>query len=90
MIMLNKDVYDYIKNADNETLNVIATQINRRRSVLQEEAIDNFVVGQDVEFTRKDGDTIRGSVQKINRKTIIVKTDLNLLWKVPPSLLRKA
>ena len=55
MIMLNKDVYDYIKNADNETLNVIATQINRRRSVLQEEAIDNFVVGQDVEFTRKDG-----------------------------------
>lgn len=90
MIMLNKDVYDYIKNADNETLNVIATQINRRRSVLQEEAIDNFVVGQDVEFTRKDGDTIRGSIQKINRKTILVKTDLNLLWKVSPSLLRKA
>lgn len=90
MIMINKDVYDYIKNADNETLNVIITQINRRRSVLQEEAIDNFVVGQDVEFTRKDGDTIRGSIQKINRKTILVKTDLNLLWKVSPSLLRKA
>ena len=90
MIMLNKDVYDYIKNADNDILDVLSTQINRRRSVLQEEAIDNFVVGQDVEFTRKDGDTIRGSIQKINRKTILVKTDLNLLWKVSPSLLRKA
>ena len=90
MIMINKDVYDYIKNADNETLNVIITQINRRRSALQEEAIDNFVVGQAVEFTRKDGDIVRGSIQKINRKTIIVKTDLNLLWKVSPSLLRKA
>jgi hypothetical protein len=90
MIMLNKDVYDYIKSADNETLNVIITQINRRRSALQEEATDNFVVGQDVEFTRKDGDTIRGSIQKINRKTILIKTDLNLLWKVSPSLLRAA
>ena len=90
MILLNKDVYDYIKSADNKTLNAIITQINRRRSALQEEAIDNFVVGQDVEFTRKDGDTIRGSIQKINRKTILVKTDLNLLWKVSPSLLRAA
>ena len=87
--MINKDVYDYIKNADNETLNVIITQINRRRSALQEEATDNFVVGQDVEFTRKDGDIVRGSIQKINRKTIHVKTDL-VLWKVSPSLLRTA
>lgn len=87
MIMINKDVYDYIKNADNETLNVIITQINRRRSALQEEATDNFVVGQDVEFTRKDGDIVRGSIQKINRKTIHVKTDF-VTWKVSPSLLR--
>ena len=55
MIMLNKDVYDYIRNADNETLNVIITQINRRRSALQEQATDNFMVGQDVEFTKKGG-----------------------------------
>ena len=87
MNLLNKDVYDYIKNADNETLNVIITQINRRRSALQEEATDSFVVGQDVEFTRKDGDIVRGSIHKINRKTIHVKTDL-VLWKVSPSLLR--
>ena len=89
MIMLNKDVYDYIKNADNETLNVIITQINRRRSALQEEATDNFVVGQAVEFTRKDGEIIQGSIQKINRKTIHVKTDF-VTWKVSPSLLRAA
>ena len=89
MIMLNKDVYDYIKNADNETLNAIITQINRRRSALQEEATDNFVVGQAVEFTRKDGDIVRGSIQKINRKTIHVKTDF-VTWKVSPSLLRAA
>jgi len=90
MIMLNKDVCDYIRNADHETLNAIITQINRRRSSLQEQAADNFMVGQDVEFTRKSGDIIQGSIQKINRKTILVKTNLNLLWKVSPSLLRPA
>ena len=89
MNLLNKDVYDYIKNADNETLNAIITQINRRRSALQEEATDSFVVGQDVEFTRKDGDIVRGSIQKINRKTIHVKTEF-VTWKVSPSLLRAA
>jgi len=89
MNLLNKDVYDYIKNADNETLNAIITQINRRRSALQEEATDNFVVGQAVEFTRKDGDIVRGAIQKINRKTIHVKTEF-VTWKVSPSLLRAA
>lgn len=87
MIMLHKDVYDCIKSADNETLNAIIVQINRRRSALQEEATDNFVVGQAVEFTRKDGDVVKGKIQKINRKTIHVKTDL-VMWKVSPSLLR--
>ena len=87
MIMLTKDVYDCIKSADNETLNAIIVQINRRRSALQEEATDNFVVGQAVEFTRKDGDVVKGKIQKINRKTIHVKTDL-VMWKVSPSLLR--
>ena len=87
MNLLNKDVYDYINSADNETLNLIITQINRRRSALQEEATDNFVVGQDVEFTRKDGDLVKGKIDKINRKTIHVKTDL-VMWKVSPSLLR--
>ena len=89
MNLLDKDVYDYIKSADNETLNLIITLINRRRSVLQEEATDNFIVGQDVEFTRKDGDIVKGKIQKINRKTIYVKTDL-VTWKVSPSLLRAA
>jgi len=89
MIILNKDVYDYIRNADNETLNVIITQINRRRSALQEQATDSFMVGQDVEFTRKGGEIVKGVIQKINRKTIHVKADF-VLWKVSPSLLRPA
>lgn len=89
MILLNKDVYDYIKNADNDILDVIATQINRRRSALQEEIIWDFMEGENVEFTTKQGLVIKGVIEKKNRKTILVKTDEGK-WKVSPSLLRKA
>lgn len=89
MILLNKDVYDYIKNADNDILDVLSTQINRRRSALQEEIIWDFMEGENVEFSTKQGLVIKGVIEKKNRKTILVKTDEGK-WKVSPSLLRKA
>ena len=46
-------------------------------------------VGDKVEWDSKTGSTLRGKIQKINRKTIIVKTETGSLWKVSPSMLRK-
>ena len=86
-----------IRSADNDTLNAMIKEINSRRSALQKEIGSTFAVGQNVEFTGKRGETVRGMILKINRKTIIVKThfvkkgkDHSNTWRVSPSLLRKA
>jgi len=86
--MINATTLRSIRNADNDTLNAMIKEINSRRSDLQKEIGGTFAVGQNVEFTGKRGETVRGMIQKINRKTIIVKTDF-VTWKVSPSLLRK-
>ena len=55
-----------------------------------------FAVGQNVEFTGKRGQTVRGKIHKINSKTAIVKThfvkkgrDHSNTHRVPHSVLRK-
>ncbi len=88
MILLNKDVYDYIKNADSETLEAMVTQLSRRRSVIEEEAADVFVVGQSVTFLTKNGQSQSGIIEKINRKSILIRTDAHKQWRVSPSLLK--
>ena len=58
---------------------------------------DDFFVGQKVEFTGKRGQTVRGTIQKINSKTVIVKThfmkkgrDHSNTHRVPRNILRKS
>lgn len=87
MIMLNKEVYDYIRSADSDTLNLIIEELKKRQSVIQQEAGSEFSVGQSVMFPTKNGLTQSGLIEKINRKTIIVRTEYRT-WRVSPSLLK--
>jgi len=50
----------------------------------------NFYKGQRVEFNdnKGAGTVIQGTVEKVNRKTIAVRSDLGQRWRVAPSLLR--
>jgi hypothetical protein len=88
MILLNKEVYDYIRSADSDTLNLIIEELKKRQSVIQQEAGSEFSVGQSVTFPTRNGLTQSGLIEKINRKTIIVRTDAYKTWRVSPSLLK--
>jgi len=79
-----------IRSADNDTLNAMIKEINARRSVVQKQLGNKFTVGQMVEFNSKKGVVERGEIEKINRKTISVRTAPLVRWRVSPSLLRAA
>jgi len=79
-----------IRSADNDTLNAMVKEINARRSVVQKQLGSKFTVGQMVEFNSKKGVVERGEIEKINRKTISVRTAPLVRWRVAPSLLRAA
>ncbi len=88
--MINATTLKAIRNADNDTLNAMIKEINARRSVVQKQIGNKFTVGQMVEFNTKKGDVERGEVEKINRKTINVRTAPLVRWRVSPNLLRAA
>jgi len=79
-----------IRSADNDTLNAMIKEINARRSVVQKQLGGKFTVGQMVEFNSKKGVVERGEIEKINSKTISVRTAPLVRWRVAPSLLRAA
>jgi len=79
-----------IRSADNDTLNAMIKEINARRSVVQKQLGGKFTVGQMVEFNTKKGVVERGEIEKINSKTISVRTAPLVRWRVAPSLLRAA
>jgi len=88
--MINATTLKAIRNADNDTLNAMIEEINTRRRNINQKIIGKFTVGQMVEFKTKKGDVERGEVEKINRKTISVRTAPLVRWRVSPRLLRAA
>ena len=88
--MINATTLKAIRNADNDTLNAMIKEINARRSVVQKQIGNKFTVGQMVEFNTKKGVVERGEVEKINSKTISVRTAPLVRWRVSPTLLRAA
>lgn len=65
-----------------EVINARFREIQRRMAVM-------FQVGDQVQFKSRSGQTVTGTVQKVNQKTILVKTP-TMNWKVAASLLQKA
>ena len=88
--MIDAVTLKVIRNADNDTLNAMIKEINTRRRLVQERLGRQFTVGQMVEFNTKKGAVERGEIEKINRKTISVRTAPLVRWRVAPSLLRAA
>ncbi|HUU87902.1 MAG TPA: hypothetical protein VMX17_09125 [Candidatus Glassbacteria bacterium] len=58
-----------------------------RANAISEMKTLQFAPGQRVQFTTKKGITVKGKVQKVNRKTIAVSTD-NGTWRVTASFLK--
>ena len=77
-------------NLSADELRSINQALKAAYTMLQSRAKFSFYVGESVNFADRSGQLITGKVTKINQKTINVRTNTGMEWKVSPSLLRKA
>lgn len=74
----------------NEDLNSIGDAIKFARAQIANKNKFTLVKGTDVKFTNsRSGQTVKGTVEKVNRKFIIVKSGLTN-WRVPANMLSAA
>jgi transcription antitermination factor NusG len=72
-----------------EELREVTAALNLQWKVLQSRAAQGFRVGDKVTFVAKMGQTFSGVVEKVNQKTVAVKTGPYQTWRVSPNLLKK-
>ena len=74
----------------NEDLNSIGDAIKFARAQIANKNKFTLVKGTSVKFTNsRSGQTVKGTVEKVNRKFIIVKSGLTN-WRVPANMLSAA
>lgn len=74
----------------NDQLNSISDAIRFARSQLATKAKFTLVKGSNVKFTSsRSGQIVTGTVEKVNRKFIIVRSGLSN-WRVPANMLEAA
>lgn len=72
----------YLNRMVVERLNLLA----QAKSTMQ---LAQFTEGDRVSFTDNDGSAKTGTILRLNKKTVSLRTDDGHLWKVSPTFLRK-
>ena len=81
---------ELIYQMNNEQLKEVAEAIHLKRQYLAKQAIKKFIVGDMVQFTGKTGGKINATVEKVNKKYVIVSTHIGgEKWRVPATMLTK-
>ena len=81
---------ELIYQMNNEQLKEVAEAIQLKRQYLAKQAIKNFIVGDMVQFTGKTGGKVNATVEKVNKKYVIVSTHIGgEKWRVPATMLTK-
>lgn len=75
--------------ASNADLDRTFQIFKHRRNVLAQSAAAQFAPGEKVSFPNKQGITVTGFIQKVNRKTVAIKGDDGINWRVTPNFLTK-
>ena len=84
-------VVEVIYKMDANELDQVVEAIQLKRQYLAKQAIRNFVVGDMVQFTsRKTGGRVNATVEKVNKKYVIVSTHIGgEKGRVPATMLTK-
>ena len=84
------EVSHFLSQATQDELNEVVRLLKVRRTILTQQAAMSFFKGDKVSFSHK-GQTIIGTVTKVNPKTIIVQPDDKpwASWKCTATLLTK-
>ena len=77
-----------INAMNSDELEQIVEAVNLRRAYLSRHAARTLTVGDSVKFEAR-GRVVRGTVFKVNRKTVIVKEQGYGKWKVPASMIAR-
>ena len=79
-----------IHSMNKDELDQVVEAIKLQRTFLARSTARSLSVGDQVKFTGRQGEVIRGVVDKVNRKTVIVRSAGNQMWRVTASLLEAA
>ena len=81
---------ELIYQMDSDQLREVADAIQLKRQFLAKQAIKNFIKGDMVQFTSKTGGKVNATVEKVNKKYVIVSTHIGgEKWRVPATMLTK-
>jgi len=81
---------ELIYQMDNNQLNEVVEAIKLKRTHIAKQAVKSFLVGDIVQFTKKNGVSVSGQVRKVNKKYIIVnESATGTQWRVPATMLTK-
>lgn len=81
---------ELIYQMNSEQLKEVAEAIQLKRQYLAKQAIKNFIKGDMVQFTNKTGGRVNATVEKVNKKYVIVSTHIGgEKWRVPATMLTK-
>jgi hypothetical protein len=86
MTMLNT-VLDQVARMDNAELNRVIDAVKLRRTFISKESARGLFIGDAVQFESKRGQTVQGTVTKVNTKTVVVDTPTAGRLKVTASML---
>lgn len=74
----------------NDQLNQVIEAIKMKRTYLANMAIRSFMVGDMVQFKGRTGGAVNATVEKVNKKYVIVSTHIGgEKWRVPATHLTK-
>ena len=73
----------------NSGLDELMALANARREYLRSLELAVFNVGDVVKFSSRKGAQYQGVITQINKKSVGIKTDTGMNWRVSPSFLTK-
>ena len=84
-----KTIIEDIFKMEATDLNAVVDAIKMRRNQLHTSDAHQFRVGDRVSFAGRHGSTLKGVVEKVKIKYVLVRTDSGQRWNVPVSHLTK-
>ena len=90
---ITKAVEAIMNLTDNYELNEVINAVKLKQNYLASEARRNFIAGDRVKFTSRNGQTYKGTVDRIKQKYILVNVDTSrgypMRYNVPATMLSK-
>ena len=84
-----KEILEAIGKMDSGDLNMVISAIKLRRNQLHFTDAQNFKVGDMVSFAGRRGSILKGVVEKVKVKFLLINTTNGQRWNVPGSHLTK-